>query len=103
VEDIEYRLCLEVKNRHIRTYVNGVLYNDTVDSMPELEELYITSSIDKNTDETILKVVKTGVVDWFTFALMIVTITFMLFKVSSVMIIILCALAAIIYKKAVAK
>lgn len=57
VEDIEYRLCLEVKNRHIRTYVNGVLYNDTVDTMPELEELYITSSIDKNTHETILKVV----------------------------------------------
>ena len=53
--------------------------------------------------KTILKVVKTGVVDWFTFALMIITITFMLFKVSSVMIIILCALAAIIYKKAVAK
>lgn len=53
--------------------------------------------------KTILKVVKTGVVDRFTFALLIVTITFMLFKVSSVVIIILCALAAVIYKKAVAK
>lgn len=52
--------------------------------------------------KTILKVVKTGVVDLFTFALMIFTITLMAFKVSSVIIILICALAAVIYKKAVA-
>lgn len=57
VEDREYRLRLEVEGRRIRTFVNGVLYNDVVDRLPELEELYITSSVDMETDETILKVV----------------------------------------------
>ncbi len=53
--------------------------------------------------KTIIKVVKTGVVDAFTLILLLTTIMAMFFKVSSVIIIIICALAAIIYKKAVAK
>ncbi len=57
VEDIEYTLRLEVKGREIKTYVNGVLYNDTVDRLPELEELYVTASTDEETGNTILKVV----------------------------------------------
>lgn len=55
VEDIDYTLRLEVQGRHIRTYVNGVCYNDTVDRLPELEELYIAASTQE--DAAILKVV----------------------------------------------
>lgn len=57
VEDINYALRLEVSGRSIKTYVNGVLWNDTVDRLPELEELYITASTDSDTGKTILKVV----------------------------------------------
>ncbi len=57
VEDGEYFLELEVQGRRIRTWVNGELYNDAVDSLPQLEELYITASVDKNNSRTILKVV----------------------------------------------
>ena len=57
VEDIDYRLRLEVNGRHIRTYVNGVLYNDTVDRLPELKELYVTASVDRQENRTIVKAV----------------------------------------------
>lgn len=57
VEDKEYFLELEVEGRRIRTWVNGILYNDTIDHLPELEELYVTASVDKICDKTILKVV----------------------------------------------
>lgn len=57
VEDIEYFLELEVEDRRIRTWVNGVLYNDAVDRLPELEELYVAASVDRGSDRTILKVV----------------------------------------------
>ena len=57
VEDIEYTLRLEVDGRGIKTYVNGVLYNDTIDRLPELEELYVTAATDEETGNTILKVV----------------------------------------------
>ena len=57
VEDIEYFLELEVEDRWIRTRVNGILYNDAVDRLPELEELYVAASVDRNTDRTILKAV----------------------------------------------
>lgn len=57
VEDIEYHLRLEVCGRHIRTFVNGECYNDVVDRLPELEELYIAASVDRSKKETILKVV----------------------------------------------
>ena len=43
--------------RRIRTYVNGVLYNDTVNRLPEIEELYISAAVEENTQETIVKVV----------------------------------------------
>ncbi len=57
VEDIEYTLKLEVSGRNIKTYVNGEMYNDTTDRLPELEELYVAASIDRGTGETIVKVV----------------------------------------------
>lgn len=57
VEDMEYFLELEVEDRRVRTWVNGVLYNDAVDSLPELEELYVAASVDRGSDRTILKVV----------------------------------------------
>ena len=57
VEDIEYRLKLEVTGRRIQTWVNGVQWNDTVDRLPELEELYVTASIDEDTGKTYLKAV----------------------------------------------
>lgn len=59
VEDIEYSLRLEVEGRHICTYVNGVLWNDTVNRLPEIEELYISTSLEENGDggRTITKVV----------------------------------------------
>ncbi len=46
VTDQPYRLRLEVSGRRIRTYVNGELMNDTVDRLPELEDLYISASKD---------------------------------------------------------
>lgn len=55
VTDMEYTLCLEVQERHIRTYVNGELYNDTIDRLPELEELYVAASTEG--EKTIVKVV----------------------------------------------
>jgi len=57
VEDMEYALKLEISGRNIRTYVNGELYNDTTDRLPELEELYVAASTDSETGETIVKVV----------------------------------------------
>lgn len=57
MEDIEYFLELEVEDRRIRTWVNGVSYNDTVDRLPALEELYVAASVDRGGDRTILKVV----------------------------------------------
>ena len=57
VEDIEYTLKLEISGRNIKTYVNGELYNDTTDRLPELEELYVAASTDSITGETIVKVV----------------------------------------------
>lgn len=57
VEDIEYRLKLEVTGRRIQTWVNGVQWNDTVDRLPELEELYVTASIDEDTKKTYVKAV----------------------------------------------
>jgi len=57
VQDIEYTLKLEVNGRNIKTYINGEMWNDTTDRLPELEELYITSSVDSVTKEVILKVV----------------------------------------------
>lgn len=59
VEDMEYTLCMEVNGRSIRTYVNGVLWNNTVNRLPEIEELYISTSVEtrENGDRTIVKAV----------------------------------------------
>ncbi|MBQ9765653.1 MAG: carbohydrate binding domain-containing protein [Lachnospiraceae bacterium] len=57
VEDIEYTLRLEADGRSIKTYVNGELYNNTTDRLPELEEVYVAASTDSATGETVLKVV----------------------------------------------
>lgn len=59
VEDIEYTLRLEVEGRSIRTYVNGALWNDTVNRLPELEELYISASVEESPEgsRTIVKAV----------------------------------------------
>lgn len=57
VEDMEYFLELEVDGRRIRTWVNGVLWNDAACRLPELEELYVTASVDKSCDRTIVKAV----------------------------------------------
>lgn len=57
VEDKEYRLRLEVDGCHIRTWVNGEKYNDTVYRLPELEELYVAASKDGESGRTIVKAV----------------------------------------------
>ncbi len=57
VEDIEYLLEVEVNGRHITTKVNGTIYNDVTDHLPELEDLYVTASTDEATGQTFLKVV----------------------------------------------
>lgn len=57
VEDIEYTLRLETDGRSIKTYVNGQLYNETTDRLPELEELYISAGTDADSGKTIVKAV----------------------------------------------
>ena len=56
VTDEEYQLKLEIDGRRIITYVNGELRNDTVDRLPELEELYAAASKD-GCGRTIVKLV----------------------------------------------
>lgn len=57
VEDMDYELRLVIEGRHITTYVNGVCYNDVVDHLPQLEELYVTASVDEGNGDVILKAV----------------------------------------------
>ena len=57
---MQYRLRLEVDGRNIRTFVNGELYNNAVNALPELEELYVCASVEEMPDgkkRTIVKVV----------------------------------------------
>lgn len=42
--DREYDLTLEVKDRTIRTFIDGTLMNETEDKLPVTEELYFTAS-----------------------------------------------------------
>lgn len=44
----EYRLCLEVNGREIKTYINGREANCAEDKQPAAEELYYTASRDNN-------------------------------------------------------
>ena len=57
VEDKEYVLELEVEECHIVTRVNGEIYNDTRKGVPELEDLYVTASVEASGSKTYLKVV----------------------------------------------
>ncbi len=57
VEDMEYHLKIEVTGRRIQTFINDVMWNDAVDKLPELEELYLSASIDRQQDRTYLKAV----------------------------------------------
>lgn len=52
-----YDLRLEVSGRKIKTYIDGVLYNDTEDRLPATQPLYHTVSIENETGEIILKAV----------------------------------------------
>lgn len=56
VEDIRYRLRIEVEGSSVTTYINGKKWNSVMIPQPELEELYYCASVDQNGD-TILKVV----------------------------------------------
>ncbi len=59
VENMEYHLKLEIEGRKIRTYVNGELYNNAENRMPEMEELYLSAGVEETADSsrTILKAV----------------------------------------------
>lgn len=46
VTDEKYHLRIDIEGRHITTYVNGELMNDTIDRTPEIEELYVAVSKD---------------------------------------------------------
>ena len=50
-------MVINFNYKNIKTYINGEMWNDTTDRLPELEELYITASVDENSGETILKAV----------------------------------------------
>ncbi|MCM1192635.1 MAG: alpha-L-arabinofuranosidase [Butyrivibrio sp.] len=47
VGDEEYLLELEIEGRRIRTRINGELWNDVTDRLPELEELYVTAGVER--------------------------------------------------------
>lgn len=57
VDDREYHLKLDVDGKHIRTWINGELFNDVIYRLPELEELYVTASKDTEGNRLILKAV----------------------------------------------
>ncbi len=44
----EYKLCLEINGREIKTYINGKESNNAVDRQPIMEEIYTTASSDDN-------------------------------------------------------
>lgn len=52
-----YDLRLEIEGRHLRTFVDGVLLNETEDRLPVVEPLYATASLDAPTGDVIVKVV----------------------------------------------
>ena len=54
---IEYELTLEVSGRRIRTWINGVLFNETEDKLPVIEPLYYSASVERSTGDVIVKVV----------------------------------------------
>lgn len=54
---VEYDFALSVSGRRVRTYVDGRLYNETVDRLPAIEPLYYTASADETDRAVILKAV----------------------------------------------
>ena len=56
-DDVDYHLLLEVCDRKIRAYIDGVLVADTEDLIPVIEPLYYSSSVEEATGDVILKVV----------------------------------------------
>ncbi len=57
VTGITYDLKLEVSGRNIAVYIDGEKQFDVIDRQPVINEIYLTSSIDKNSGEVILKAV----------------------------------------------
>lgn len=53
----EYHLELEVTGRHIRTFIDGELINETEDKLPVIEPLYYSASVESLTGDIIVKVV----------------------------------------------
>jgi len=53
----EYKLELKIEGRHIRTFIDGQLWNDTEDKLPVIEPLYYTASIEDASGDIILKVI----------------------------------------------
>ena len=58
VEEIEYNLRLEVNGRNIRTFVNGERHNNTVNALPEIEELYLCASTETQESGAMRTIVK---------------------------------------------
>ncbi|MCE5343770.1 MAG: alpha-L-arabinofuranosidase [Eubacteriales bacterium] len=57
VDQRDYALRLEVNGRRIRTYIDGVLFNDVEDTLPQPDWLYYTASLEEVTGEIIIKAV----------------------------------------------
>jgi len=55
--DREYKLKLEVCGRHIRTFIDGEIINETEDKLPVIEPLYYSASTENSTGDVIIKVV----------------------------------------------
>lgn len=53
----EYKLCLRVENRKISTFINGELMNSCEPLLPKIEDVYVTASKIKKTEEIIVKAV----------------------------------------------
>lgn len=61
-KDREYDLELRVNGRRIRTYVDGILYHDTISRPAVVEPIYFTASEDDNED-ILVKVVNVSTYD----------------------------------------
>jgi alpha-L-arabinofuranosidase len=55
--DREYSFKLEIRGRHICSYIDGELVNDTEDKLPVIEPLYYSASLEAATNDVIIKVV----------------------------------------------
>lgn len=53
----EYKLCLRVEGRKISTFVDGRLMNTCEALLPQIDDVYVSASKIKKTDEAIIKAV----------------------------------------------